>query len=43
MNRRVPNDDLNDNIYTVIIAFSVVWLIYFFSPVNHCSVYFAKK
>ena len=38
--KRIPSDNIYDNFYTLVIALSVCWILYYFSPINHCSVYF---
>ena len=40
---RIPNENLYDNVYTLVLAFSILWLIFFVSPTNHCSLYFIKN
>jgi len=42
-NKRIPTEIIYDNFYTLVIALSVCWILYYFSPTNHCSVYFIDE
>ncbi len=40
---RYPNHNVYDIFLTLIMAFTLLIIIYALTPLNHCSIYFHKK
>lgn len=38
-NKRIPTESIYDVILTLIVAFTVIWLIFSLTPHSHCCVY----
>lgn len=38
--KRIPNETIYNIFYTLIIAITIIWIIFYFTPNNHCSIYF---
>jgi hypothetical protein len=41
--KRIPNDSTYNIFFTLVMAFTILTVVYALTPNKHCSVYFTKK